>query len=129
MDVLLFLLFISLNLVPGEGILCYHCHQTSKECNYGLVDYIHQKNCTENKCATMKYETPMPGRNVLATIRDCATHSAEELLEKSSMHSPKKAKIIFHDVCSKPLCNTSLVIKHCHIFINIALIFFLFGIR
>merc|ERR1719285_1545395 len=107
MDLFLYVLimFMQFFFATGDTILCYLCHQTSKECNNGLVNYIHQKNCTEGECVTMKYETPMPGSNVLATIRDCATHSAPELLEKSSRYSKKRARIIYYKTCSEPLCN------------------------
>ncbi|XP_030748063.1 uncharacterized protein LOC115876429 [Sitophilus oryzae] len=129
MDVFSYVLIVltTVSYIPeGEAILCYHCHQTTKECNNGVLSSIKQKNCTEDKCAIIKYETLMPGRNVLATMRDCVLRDAEELSEK--LHSIQKPKIIFNVTCSEPLCNNTITTTLSK---NLLLLFviFLFAIR
>lgn len=97
----------------GYGILCYHCHQTTSECNNGVTDSIHQKNCQEERCAVMKYETIMPGRKVLATSRDCAVYSEQEFVHMVSPNKSNPARIVFFQECSTPLCNLSSRKNNC----------------
>ncbi|XP_050311150.1 uncharacterized protein LOC126746796 [Anthonomus grandis grandis] len=89
-------------------ITCYYCHQTSKACNSGYPEEIHQKNCSEDKCATMQYETQMPSRKVLATVRDCAYLTERELLHMVSPDKSKLATLIRFEECATNLCNFSL---------------------
>ncbi|KAH1016133.1 hypothetical protein HUJ04_007403 [Dendroctonus ponderosae] len=87
-----------LKLGNGSGFRCYHCHQTSKKCNNGDLDEIHQKNCSQRKCTVMKYETPVPGRKVLATIRDCASSTEHDLLRMVSVELKTPAKTLKREI-------------------------------
>jgi len=61
----------------------------------------------------MKYETPMPGRKVLATLRDCASFTEQEFVHSVSNGQKNLAKIIIFQECSTPLCNQSSIKQIC----------------
>ncbi|XP_060521942.1 uncharacterized protein LOC132699316 [Cylas formicarius] len=85
------------------AFLCYRCHQTSKTCNEGDVRSLQKTNCPEKACAVLKYETWMPGKRVLATIRGCASEAKKELQSRIS----KPSNDTFVHECNTDLCNSS----------------------
>ncbi|KAH1025350.1 hypothetical protein HUJ05_010090 [Dendroctonus ponderosae] len=94
------ILRLTQSLDKSSGFRCYHCHQTSKKCNNGDLDEIHQKNCSQRKCTVMKYETPVPGRKVLATIRDCASSTEHDLLRMVSVELKTPAKTLKYTIAA-----------------------------
>lgn len=107
---LLFLAILTMLLLcvrNGYGILCYNCHQTSPECNNGNLDAAHQKDCPIGSCITMKYETHMPSKPVLATIRDCAFWTHQELMKMVSSDVKLHTRLVTFKVCNTSLCNSS----------------------
>ncbi|CAG9865297.1 unnamed protein product [Phyllotreta striolata] len=94
----------------GEGICsdepfyCYYCHQTSRECNNGLVWNLHRVNCSTEKCFVYQYQTEMPGVTVLATFRGCQVHENSEIMESviTEKHYVNKK---YFTTCNRTLCN------------------------
>ncbi|KAL1497967.1 hypothetical protein ABEB36_008843 [Hypothenemus hampei] len=105
------------------GILCYQCHQTSKKCNNGNLDLSNQINCSDERCAVLKYETPKPGKNVLATIRDCATYTEHQRLQMVKLERP--VRVVVFEECDTPLCNFSIRIHQFSTSIILTLILFM----
>lgn len=56
------------------------------------------------------YLAPVPGRKVLATIRDCASSTEQDLLQMVSVELKTPAKILVFEECGTSLCN--MATKH-----------------
>ncbi|KAG5865411.1 hypothetical protein JTB14_037772, partial [Gonioctena quinquepunctata] len=91
-----------------EPFLCYHCHQTSDECNEGDLLRIQFANCSTNECFVLKYETQMPGVKVMATFRGCLQMPEHELMKNVVTEHHVVTKKHFH-LCNNSLCNGACV--------------------
>ncbi|XP_056648761.1 uncharacterized protein LOC130453172 [Diorhabda sublineata] len=98
----LFMIFDSSEM--AKAFLCFHCHQTSKDCNSGIKMNLNVSNCTTHKCFVLKYETEMPGIKVLATFRGCYHYSVEEMMKHVVTDQHAVTKKYFH-ICNHTLCN------------------------
>ncbi|CAG9815876.1 unnamed protein product [Phaedon cochleariae] len=115
----------------GKPFSCFHCHQTSKQCNYGDKMILKITNCPTNTCFVLKYETEMPGVNVKATFRGCYLQPEQEMMKNLVTYKHFVSKKHFQ-LCNSSLCNDASSTKvppkimHNHILLLI-LLSFIFG--
>lgn len=97
----------------GSGKQCYKCHQTTKECNNGVLDKFYRTNCSaEERCAVLKYETTVTnGVKVQATIRDCETYAKEKMHIIMSNETEQRSKILNLQWCDESMCNTTYKLR------------------